>query len=121
MEIMKEYFVKANSFAAPFFSDSSEVYVKGENPKKAMEKFVKEYTHPCGLYAANLYENADAYHKKRKILVEYRSNEAEFMQKVGGTSIYKEKAGRIQIDGIWYDIPKPTEGSIVKRVKGGLK
>lgn len=99
---MKEYFVKANSFAAPFFSDSSAVYVKGENPKKAMEKFVKEYTHPCGLYAANLYESADAYHKQRKALVKYRSNEAEFMQ--------KEKTGRIQIDEIWYDIPNPTEG-----------
>jgi len=110
----KEYFVVANSFAAPFFSDREEEYVKGNNPKEAMEKFIKKYNHPCGLYAAILYVNADAYHKDGKILVRYLSNEAFFMQKKGGTSIYKDRTGHVEIDGVWYDIPNPTGGSIRK-------
>jgi hypothetical protein len=54
---MNEYFVIANSFAAPFFSDTSSEYVKSENPQEAILKFVKKYKHPCGLYAAVLYKD----------------------------------------------------------------
>ena len=64
-----EYFVVANSYAAPFFSDLSEKYVEGETPMEAMKKFIEEYTHPCGLYAADVYTNADAYYKRQGALV----------------------------------------------------
>ena len=60
---MAEYFVVANSFAAPLISDQSTEYVQGESPADALERFAAEYKHPAGLYAAALYESADAYHK----------------------------------------------------------
>ena len=63
---MPEYFVVANSFAAPFFSDTSEEYAKGETPQAAMVKFRKRYDHPAGLFAALLFKNADACYKKKK-------------------------------------------------------
>jgi len=71
---MKEYFVVANSFAAPFFSDLNERYVKGNNPEDAMQRFVKKYSHPCGLYSAVLFANADAYHKGEKSLCRFLCN-----------------------------------------------
>ena len=77
---MKEYFIVSNSFAAPFFSDTDEHYIKGKNPKDAMTRFRKGYKHPAGLYAANLYLNADAYHKKKDPLFKWCSKEAENKQ-----------------------------------------
>ncbi|GAI60503.1 unnamed protein product [marine sediment metagenome] len=71
---MKEYFVVANSFATPFFSDINEEYAKGNNPEDAMQRFVKKYSHPCGLYSAALFANADAFHKGKKSLCKYLCN-----------------------------------------------
>lgn len=73
---MPEYFVVANSKAAPFASDQSTTYVIGETPQEALRKFVMDYSHPCGLYSANLYESADAYHKSRPPLTRFRTPEA---------------------------------------------
>ena len=73
---MPKYFIVANSFVAPFVSDTSFEYVTAKSPEDGMEKFKKRYKHPCGLYAANLYENADAYHQNKKPLVIFRSEKA---------------------------------------------
>lgn len=71
-----EYFIEANSFAAPFFSDTSSRFIIAESPADALLSFKEEYTHPCGLYAAVCYEDANAKHKGRKPLAKWVSNAA---------------------------------------------
>ncbi|MBV6342780.1 hypothetical protein [Candidatus Magnetobacterium casense] len=102
---MKEYFIVANSFAALFFSDTTVKFVMGSSPEEAMEIFVKNYSHPCGLYAANLYKNSNEYHKGNKPLVRWMSNEAIFKDRKTG-SIYKKGLGKISIEN-------PKQGKIV--------
>jgi hypothetical protein len=72
----REYFIVANSFAAPFFSDTSESFVKAHSAPEALEKFAAEYNHPCGLYAADAFKSADAYHKGHAPLSRWRSNKS---------------------------------------------
>ncbi len=67
----QEYFVVANSFAAPFVSDTSTSYIKGTSPENAMSRFIELYKHPAKLYAANLYKNADDYHKGKTPLAQF--------------------------------------------------
>lgn len=75
--VVNEYFIIANSFAAPFFSDTSEKYVVAEDHLNALNDFVKNYSHPQGLFAAAIYPNADAYHKDEKPLARWLSNKAQ--------------------------------------------
>jgi len=90
-----EYFIITNSFAAPFFSDTDQYYVKGKNPLDALQEAVKKYKHPCGLYAANLYQSADDFHKNKKRLAYYICNlviEQERLTKnLGGYSILHDR------------------------------
>jgi hypothetical protein len=51
---MTVYHYQANSNAAPFFSDPSDGFVEANTPMDALKKVVSEYTHPCGLFAANI-------------------------------------------------------------------
>ncbi len=73
---MNEYFVVANSRAAPFFSDKSEQFVIGEDPHKTIAEFANNYSHPAGLFSARLYANADSYHKNQEPLASWYSPEA---------------------------------------------
>lgn len=73
---MSEYFYVTNSFAAPMCSDTGEGYVTAPTPQHAIRKVVKTYRHPCGLYAACLWKSSDAYHKGKKPLVMWLSEEA---------------------------------------------
>ena len=70
---MKEYFIVANSFAAPFVSDTSMEFVKSSSPEKALEEFRELYSHPCGLYSAYCYNSSDSYHKGQKPLTVYEA------------------------------------------------
>ncbi len=74
---MPEYFIVANSGAAPFVSDTSHHYAKGRSPGEAFGRFKRKYKHPCGLYAAVVYPNADAYHKEEKPLLNWLSEKAK--------------------------------------------
>ncbi len=74
---MNEYFYVANSFAAPFFSDESTGFIKAETAYKTLLVLKRTYKHPCGLYAANIYESADAYHKNKEPLEKYLSPKAK--------------------------------------------
>ena len=58
-----EFFVVTNSFAAPFCSDQGTQFVEAADAEMALLKVAKEYKHPAGLYAADCYRSADAYHK----------------------------------------------------------
>jgi len=74
--MLNEYFIVANSFAAPFVSDKSEAWWNGISPEDALLAFRKEYKHPCGLYCAYLYADANAYKKKEQPLATYMAPEA---------------------------------------------
>jgi len=71
-----EFFVVSNSNAAPFVSDKSEYFISAESADAALEKARTEYNHPCGLYATNIYGDANAYHKGEEPLAKWRSERA---------------------------------------------
>jgi hypothetical protein len=73
---MPEFFIVANSFAAPFVSDESTHFVGADCAAEAMLDFIQTYDHPCGLFSANLYRDANAFHKKENPLHIFRSKEA---------------------------------------------
>lgn len=81
---MSEYFIKAHSFAAPFCSDESPHFIEAETPEAALERLAAEYRHPCGLYSANAYADANAMHKGAKPLSIWRSLVA---QEIEGMSL----------------------------------
>lgn len=115
---MKEFFIYANSFAAPFISDDSSHFVEAENAREALEKFARTYSHPAGLYAANAYESADAYHKNEKPLSRWRCNHeikrAEIADKIkGGYSYLSQAPGKFEIDQKPYVVEKPKDGRIL--------
>lgn len=74
---MTEYFIVANSFAAPFVSDTSNTYVTADTPEDALYDFAEDYGHPFGLYSANAYASADDFHKGKEPLARWRSNKAQ--------------------------------------------
>ena len=109
---MKEYFVVANSFAAPFFSYKTTGFVEGATPQSALLSYAESYTHPAGLYAAAIYDSATAYHKQETPLARWLSNHAVFMQgKLG--SIRGIAPGKVEIDGTAHTIENPKKGAIV--------
>jgi hypothetical protein len=116
---MKEYFIVASSFAAPFFSDQSSQYIKGENPTEAMKSFVKQYKHPAGLYSAALYASADAYHKNDKHLLQYLSNHELGLRKATrgkhSYSYYGRAPGDFEINGQNVIVSNPKGGRIIRR------
>jgi len=71
-----EFFIVANSKAAPIVSDTSHFFAEGETAAAVRDLAVAEYDHPAGLYALNVYASADAYHKKQDPLAVWRSPEA---------------------------------------------
>ena len=73
----REFFVVANSGAAPFFSDTSKEFVEGPDAVLALEAFKEKYSHPCGLYSASIWLDANAYEKQVEPLATYISEEAE--------------------------------------------
>jgi len=71
---VKEYFVYTVSDPAPFSGDTDTEYIKASSPREALATIKKQYDHPCKLYYAAVYANADAYHKDKGILAEYKSS-----------------------------------------------
>lgn len=67
----RQYFIVAQSGAAPLVSDESTGFVWGRSAALALVDFAGTYTHPAGLYAAAVYLNADAYHKGAKPLARW--------------------------------------------------
>lgn len=114
---MPEYFIFANSFAAPFFSDDSTSYISAETPQAALTKFAAEYSHPCGLYAAICYASADAMHKKQQPLAKWLCNheivKGDLTKELGGYSYLGEGPGRFRINDEWHNVPDPKGGALV--------
>lgn len=107
---MTEYYIEANSFAAPFFSDQSIGYVEASSPVAALEMFASDYKHPCGLYAAAAYSSADAKNKGEKPLARWVCNQVMALE--GATSILSHAPGDVEIDGVRTVIENPKGGRV---------
>ena len=108
---MQEYFVRTNSFAAPFFSDTDTQFSWAETAGDALIRVASGYKHPCGLYAAVVYKDANAYHKGEKPLARWLSNHAKFLD--GKLGIIKSNGpGYIEFDSKEYKIENPFEGAV---------
>jgi hypothetical protein len=81
IKTLNEYFVVSRSFQAPLISDTIEEYVKGEDPRATLEMYAADYGHAAGLYAANLYRDADAYHRAEEPLAIWWCNKAIYQDK----------------------------------------
>lgn len=114
---MAEYFVVANSFAAPFVSDKWETFAKGETPEDALTAFATDCEHPAGLYSAALYADANAYHKNEKPLARWLCNHEAEMQAItkdkGSYSYLGHGPGDFEIDGERYHVDDPKGGRLV--------
>jgi hypothetical protein len=114
---MKEFFITSNSFAAPFFSDSREGFVKGKDAKGALLAYVSGYKHPAGLYSAAIYSSADAYHHNEKPLFRWLCNhelaKAKATAKLGSYSFLGHAPGKFEINGKMIEVENPKGGEIV--------
>jgi hypothetical protein len=114
---MSEFFIQANSFAAPFFSDTSTAYVEAESAEAALESFAASYSHPCGLYAAMAYESADAMHKGAEPLARWLCNheiaKREATAGMGGYSMYSAGPGTFEVNGEPVVVRDPKAGRVV--------
>jgi hypothetical protein len=109
----KEYFIIANSFAAPFFSDESTHFVKADSPEAALQQFAeKEYDHPCGLYSAAVYASSDAYHKEKPGLKRWLSNHAAAIEQSEATSVRSDDPGTLVLDGKAVKVTNPKGGKV---------
>lgn len=111
-----EYFIVAESFAAPFCSDTSTSHITADTPAVALEAFAKAYRHPFGLFCANCYASADAYHKGQEPLAKWHSNRlAAELKATEGKSCYTKlgiSAADFEIDGERIHVKKPKEGAV---------
>lgn len=112
-----EYFIVANSFAAPFCSDQSTGFQLGLTPMGALQDYAACYTHPAGLYAAMAYESATAYNKGEKPLARWLSNHARKIDTARPTLICSEGPGALRLDGKTVTVKNPKAGyaELVKR------
>ena len=114
---MSEYFITARSFAAPFCSDTSEKYVEADSPRAALEAFASDYSHPCGLYAAECWSSADAFHKREKALAVWESNDLQAEKRATmnkGAFSRERRADGLYIDDVRVVVHgDPRQGSVV--------
>ena len=112
-----EYFIQANSFAAPMVSDTSTSYIDAISPREALERFAAKYTHPCGLYSANCYRNADALHKGKKPLAQWLCNQQIAIEKetkdLGSYRMGSDGPGKVNINDKSIEIKDPKGGRVV--------
>jgi len=82
---MTEFYFRANSNAAPFFSDTTQGFVSAYSAEEALLKVIGEYSHPMGLFAVSIYSSADAGIKGLPALATWRSEAAikQALQLVG--------------------------------------
>jgi hypothetical protein len=109
---MAEFYIETNSFAAPFISDSGHCYVEAPTAGDALRKCAREYSHPCGLYAAAAYSSADARNKGEKPLARWLCNQARRLEGVTGM-VRMDGPGRGEINGETVEIENPKEGRVV--------
>lgn len=114
---MTEYFIVAESFAAPFCSDSCERFVEAETPEIAINRFRDGYKHPAGLYAAVCFRDANARAKGEKPLAKWLCNHEiakERLTKDVPAYIFSGHGpGSFEINGKAHRIENPKGGRFV--------
>lgn len=110
---MREYFIVANSFAAPFVSDESTHFLMADSPADALTNFADHYKHPCGLYSAGVYESADAFHKNAEPLARWLSNHAQTIEQTNPTILLCNGPGDLELDHKRVFVKNPKQGAIV--------
>ena len=114
---MAEYYIVANSFAAPFFSDTSARFVEASSPEHAVSIFRDSYKHPAGLYAAYCYRDANAEAKNEKPLAKWLCNvEIEKQKAIEGLSGYSMEGaglGKFRVNDTWHEVANPKGGRFV--------
>ena len=114
---MPEYFIIANSFAAPICSDTSDKFVVADTPRAALEKFAAGYSHPAGLYSAACYADANAERKGAKPLAKWMCNHEIKLQELtkdkGAFSYLGSGPGKFEIDRIKYTVKNPRGGRVI--------
>jgi len=112
-----EYFIVANSFAAPFCSDTSTGFVDEATPEAALEFFVATYSHPAGLFSAAVFADANAREKGEDPLARWLCNHEIAKEKASkgkGSYVYCGKGpGQFEIDGKLITVDDPKGGRIV--------
>jgi hypothetical protein len=111
-----EYFIVAHSFAAPFVSDESMHYIEADTPAKALERMADGYRHPTGLYSADAYASADAYHKNEGPLARWLCNHeiAKAKATAGSTySYFGHGPGDFEVNGQRVSVADPKGGRVV--------
>jgi len=79
---MKEFFIRTVSFPAPIVGDVSTSYIMGKDHCDALWNAFHEYSHPCGLFYIEVFNNADEFHKQVRPLVTYHTPKAcEWLKK----------------------------------------
>jgi hypothetical protein len=121
---LTEYFIVANSFAAPFVSDQSTGFASADSPAEALRRFAGAYRHPAGLYAAVAYTSAEAYHKGQKPLAQWLCNHEQAKRRLsadskGGYSYLGHGPGSFEINGKAHTVEHPKQGSVVRTASTG--
>lgn len=111
----REWFLVGHSFAAPFVSDTGTAFVEADTAAMALELFARAYAHPCGLYSADAYTSATAYHKDRPPTARWLSAHAEEMGRLldAGGCVSSEGPGVFRVNGKRHEIPHPKAGRVV--------
>lgn len=110
---LKEFFIVANSFAAPFCSDTSTHFSTAFDGVKALEKFAKRYSHPAGLFSAAAYNSAEEYHKGAGAVAVWVCNlerESEKVTKGLGAYSYQGTENGFIVNDVEYTVKNPREG-----------
>ncbi|MBM3206920.1 MAG: hypothetical protein FJZ43_04850 [Candidatus Staskawiczbacteria bacterium] len=113
---MPEYFLKGNTFAAPFFSDAISKYVTAETAEEALLSFIGNKN---DIYAMNAYNSADDYHKGEDPVAIWHSNKLiainEAIKGKGGYTLFSHDDHTIEIDGKTLNVDNPRGGKIVTK------
>lgn len=114
---MPEFFISATTFAAPFVSDRIDTYEDAATPQEAVLTVVERHRDGIGIYAANAFASADAYHKKQSPLAQWRCNRERLIRNAidayGAISVASDWSDRVEINGELHTIDGPKEGGFI--------
>ena len=102
---------ETNSNAAPFVSDHDAGFIEATDPMAALEEVVRNYKHPCGLFAAVISECTP----ENPVLARYLSGRAATSE-AAGTGVHERKE-----DGLYVDDKKVPEKNEYYELTGGEK
>jgi hypothetical protein len=115
---MPDFYIKGNTFAAPFVSEPVADWITAETPEEALQRLSDLLKPIYGLYAAQCYKDANAASRNEKPLARWLSNHEIAKQKatehLGAYSYLGEAPGRFRINDEWFDVDDPKGGRIIE-------